>query len=40
MFKRFGKLENPERFNKSGTGLGLSISKHWVELLDNSTLRS
>ncbi|MBN1252212.1 MAG: PAS domain S-box protein [Bacteroidales bacterium] len=34
IFKRFGKLEDPERLNKSGTGLGLSISKHLVEILN------
>jgi PAS domain S-box-containing protein len=33
IFKRFGKLEDPERMNKSGTGLGLSISKSLLELL-------
>ncbi len=33
IFKRFGKLEDPERMNKSGTGLGLSISKSLLDLL-------
>lgn len=33
IFKRFGKLEDPERMNKSGTGLGLSISRCLLELL-------
>ncbi len=33
IFKRFGKLEDPERMNKSGTGLGLSIAKSLLELL-------
>jgi len=34
IFKRFGKLEDPDKINLSGTGLGLSISKSLVELLD------
>lgn len=34
LFKRFGKLEDPEKFNQSGTGLGLSISKSLIKLLD------
>ena len=33
IFKRFSKLEDPEKMNKSGTGLGLSISKSLVNLL-------
>ncbi len=33
IFTRFGKLEDPERFNQSGTGLGLSISKSLIQLL-------
>ncbi len=33
IFKRFGKLDDPSRMNKSGTGLGLSISKSLVNLM-------
>jgi len=33
IFKRFTKLEDPERMNKSGTGLGLSIAKSLLDLL-------
>ena len=33
IFKRFGKLDDPEKMNKSGTGLGLSISKSLVSLM-------
>lgn len=33
IFKRFGKLDDPEKMNKSGTGLGLSISKSLVNLM-------
>ncbi|MCF6240345.1 MAG: PAS domain S-box protein [Bacteroidales bacterium] len=33
IFTRFGKLEDPEKFNQSGTGLGLSISKSLIQLL-------
>jgi PAS domain S-box-containing protein len=33
IFKRFGKLDDPERMNKSGTGLGLSISKSLINLM-------
>jgi PAS domain S-box-containing protein len=33
IFERFGKLDDPERLNKSGAGLGLSISRSLVELL-------
>ncbi len=33
IFTRFGKLEDPEKFNQSGTGLGLSISKSLITLL-------
>ncbi|NJO87574.1 MAG: response regulator [Chloroflexia bacterium] len=33
IFKRFGKLDDPARMNKSGTGLGLSISKSLVNLM-------
>jgi len=33
IFKRFGKLNDPARMNKSGTGLGLSISKSLVDLM-------
>ncbi len=33
IFKRFGKLEDPDKINLSGTGLGLSISKSLIELL-------
>ena len=33
IFKRFGKLEDPDKINLSGTGLGLSISKSLIHLL-------
>jgi signal transduction histidine kinase len=33
IFKRFGKLDDPSRMNKSGTGLGLSISKSLLNLM-------
>ncbi len=34
IFRSFGKLEGPQRMNKSGTGLGLSISKSLVGLME------
>lgn len=33
IFKRFGKLNDPDRMNQSGTGLGLSISKSLTEMM-------
>ena len=33
IFKRFGKLEDPDKINLNGTGLGLSISKSLTKLL-------